>query len=209
MAVVDHLVFGARDLASAIDSFERATGIRAEAGGAHLGLGTRNALVGLGESYLELIGPDPDQAAPVGQRPFGIDHLDGSRFVAFAIRPDVDESIDQLAERLGQAGFDPGPIVGMSRRRPDGVELSWRLTLPQLDSTPEIPFLIDWGETPNPSDTIVPQADLGELAVMTPRSADIRALYATLRVPVSVLNGEQSALIAPISGPGGDFGTRP
>ena len=208
MAVVDHLVFGARDLASAIDSFERATGIRAEAGGAHLGLGTRNALVGLGDSYLELIGPDPNQAAPVGQRPFGIDHLDRSRFVAFAIRPDVDESIDQLAERLGQAGFDPGPIVDMSRRRPDGVELSWRLTLPQLDTAPEVPFLIDWGATPNPSRTIAPRADIGELVVMTPRSAEIRALYTALRVPVPVVNGAHSALIAAVRGPGGDFGTR-
>ena len=209
MAVIDHLVFATRDLASAVASFEAATGLRPEVGGAHVGLGTRNALVSLGESYLELIGPDPDQAAPLGPRPFGIDDLDEPRFVAFAVRADAGESIESLADQLLDAGYDPGAVVDMRRRTPDGVELSWRLTLPGTGPTPEGPYLIDWGETPNPSATIAPRADIGELSVATPQHAVISALFAALGLSVRVASSERPALFASVSGPNGTFGTRP
>ena len=209
MAVVDHLVFAARDLASAVASFEAATGVGPEVGGAHLGFGTRNALVSLGECYLELIGPDPDQDDPPGPRPFGIDDLDESGFVAFAIRPAAGESIESLADEVRHAGFDPGPVVGMRRRRPDGVELSWRLTLPPTGPTPEVPFLIDWGETPNPSATIARRADIAELRVATPQHSIVSALYAALGLSIQVRSSERPALSVSISGPHGDFGTRP
>ena len=209
MAVVDHLVFAARDLASAVASFEAATGIGPEVGGAHPGLGTRNALVSLGESYLELIGPDPDQADPPGPRPFGIDDLVESGFVAFAIRPAAGESLEGLADAVRYAGFDPGPVIDMRRRRPDGVELSWRLTLPPTGPTPDVPFLIDWGETPNPSATVARRADIGELRVGTPRHSEIGALYAALGLSLPIRSSKRPALSASISGPNGNFGTRP
>ena len=75
-AALDHLVLATPDLQATARWLERATGVTPSPGGPHIGKGTHNVLCSLGHaSYLEIVGPDPDQVAPEGGRPFGIDAL--------------------------------------------------------------------------------------------------------------------------------------
>ena len=60
------------------------------------------------------------------------------------------ERIDQVVERARAEGFDPGDVEDLSRRVPDGTELTWRLTQAQAPRNFAVPFLIDWGTTEHP-----------------------------------------------------------
>ena len=124
---LDHLVYAVPDLDAATRAFAAATGVVPAEGGAHVGRGTRNVLVGFGEtSYLEIIGPDPDHpAGPRRHMPFGVDTLTGPRLVTWAVHP---ADLDTRRRGVRGAGADHGAIGPLSRRTPDGALLEWRLT---------------------------------------------------------------------------------
>lgn len=150
MSSLDHLVLATPDLAATVAEVARLTGTRPVPGGAHPGQGTANFLLGLGEgAYLEIIGPDPDQADPGRPRPFGIDGLTEARLATWAVRV---QGLDEAVAASREAGYDPGEPWGMSRHAPDGANLTWRLTLDK-DGRHRgvVPFLIDWGRSPHPS----------------------------------------------------------
>ena len=204
MAVIDHIVYAVPDLASAIDWFEESTGVRPALGGSHDGMGTHNALVSFGACYLELIAPDPGQPNPPSSgrpRPFGLDDVmapggEQTALVGFAVRPGEGETIDDLADRAADAGYDPGQVVDMSRSTPSGELLSWRLTLP---TQRVLPFIIDWGETPKPHTTQPGGVELTSFAIVHPRPFDVLGVLAALDLDITVVGTHES--------PDGDVGT--
>lgn len=162
--MIDHLVLATPDLAGTLAWLDREHGLAVVPGGQHLGWGTRNHLCSLGGgAYLEVIGPDPDQPEPGRPRPFGVDDLADPRLVAWAATtPDMTATL--TAARA--AGWEPGDDAAMSRTRPDGVVLRWRLTMPLLDDALAVrPFLIDWGTTEHPSASLPQPATLQSLEV--------------------------------------------
>lgn len=201
MAVIDHIVYAVPDLASAIDWFEESTGVRPATGGSHEGMGTRNALVSLGECYLELIAPDrgqPDPPASARPRPFGLDDVlgpggEGSALVGFAIRPSDGETIDQLGDRAFDAGYDSGQVIDMSRLTPTGDRLAWRLTLPTQRT---LPFIIDWGDTPKPHTTQPGGVELSSFAIIHPNPFDILGVLAALDLDITVTAPDPAAAAA-------------
>jgi hypothetical protein len=197
--VLDHLVLATPDVGATGRWVEQATGVTASPGGRHIGRGTRNVLYSLGPaSYLEIIGPDPEQASPPDPRPFGIDGLTGPALVAWAIAVD---DIEAAVERARGAGFDPGPYEGMQRRRPDGVLLSWRLTTP---ASVVIPFLIDWGASPHPAADAVPGLILAQLAARHPDPGGVSRNLGALGVTMTIEPGSE-ALLATLRGPRGSI----
>jgi hypothetical protein len=206
MSELDHLVYAVPDLDEASDRFEQATGVRPAFGGAHPGMGTHNALVSFGRSYLELIAPDPQQPDPGRPRPFGIDHLaGGSRLVTFAVHPTGDESIEGLVGAARASGYDPGDPVPMSRVRPDGVELRWRLTFPtQATGEGLIPFVIDWGDTENPASSAPGGVELGAIRWTHPQPDEVEPARTALGCPDAVERGA-AAITATLRGRAGDL----
>lgn len=109
MPRVDHVVYGVKDLDAAAERLATRFGLPSVEGGVHPQFGTSNRLVGLGDTYLELLA-GPPVAAVLGDGP--------DRLLGWMVRTD---DIEGVAARLGLE------VLAMSRTRPDGEELSWRL----------------------------------------------------------------------------------
>jgi hypothetical protein len=196
---LDHLVLAGPDLEQAVAWLAEVTGVQPAPGGSHVGLGTANYLVGLGDrAYLEIIGPDPDQPAPAASRPFGIDNLTEARIVTWAVRP---PNLDATIAEAREGGYDPGEPRGMSRRTADGELLEWRLTMapvPYGDGL--VPFLIDWGTATHPTARDLPRTPLLEWRAEHPDPASVRPALAALRLDLPIAIGERAALIAVVQG---------
>ncbi|KKK66777.1 hypothetical protein LCGC14_2960670, partial [marine sediment metagenome] len=88
MLELDHLAVAGTTLEAARSYVEEQLGVGMSAGGAHVTMGTHNALLGLGPGrYLEAIAIDPRARAPRHARWFGLDSFAGpARLVAWILR---------------------------------------------------------------------------------------------------------------------------
>jgi hypothetical protein len=200
---VDHLVFATPDLDAGIDAIEKLTGVRATPGGQHPGFGTRNALAALGpRTYLEIIGPDPGQPKPAGPRRFGIDDLKAPTLVTWVAHT---TNLDQVAAAGARAGVKLGAIIPGSRRRPDGVVLSWRYTDPNTVIADRIvPYFIDWGTSPHPAESAARGLSLVSLRAQHPDAERVQQMLDALGVGgLGVERGSRPALMATITSPKG------
>ena len=177
--MIDHLVLATPDVDATAAAVRAAWGIEVVAGGSHTGRGTRNELTGLGPTtYLEIVGPDAAQPDPPFPRPFGVDDLAEAKLVAWCARPT--RPLPEVLAAVTALGLDLGPVAEMSRARPDGVELHWQLTFPLLGAPNEgtVPFLIDWLDSPHPTESLPHQASLTTLHLVHPQADLVRAVLA-------------------------------
>ncbi len=202
LARIDHIVYATPDLNAGIEAIEKLTGVRATPGGQHPGRGTRNALIALGQTtYLEIIGPDPEQPAPLGPRPFGIDELKAPRLARWVVKA---QNLEQLAAEASRKGIQLGEVAGGKRQRPDGVLLTWRYTNPRVDLAGGlVPFFIDWGDSPHPAATAAKGLTLIALRGEHPDAARVGKILMQLGLDLPVKTGSAPALIATIDSPRG------
>ena len=114
-------------------------------GGQHAAFGTHNALLSLGNAYLEVIAIDPHASAPARPRWFALD-------------------TPGMHERLAAGPALIHWVAAVSEPLPHGLELArgtnrWQLTVPENGSLPMggvSPSLIYW-HTPPPA-TVLPDA---------------------------------------------------
>lgn len=153
---IDHIVICVDDLEAAGRDVERRFGLDSLPGGRHHGHGTANRIVPLGSSYLELVAiMDPEEA----------DSSSFGRWVAEKAAAELQphalclrtEDLDSICRRLQ---LTP---VSMSRTKPDGRELKWRLAGLGAMIRHGVPFYIEWDI--DPSDHPAKAGSPGEAAV--------------------------------------------
>jgi catechol 2,3-dioxygenase-like lactoylglutathione lyase family enzyme len=199
-ATIDHLVYACPDLDAAVADITRLTGVRPQQGGQHPEVGTRNALVSLGDrTYLEIIAPDPDQPTAGQPKPFGLDHLAAPALRAWAAAPgDLDAAVRQARTE----GFRYGDIVNGHRRTPGDGELSWRMTTyPYNGEVAVVPFLIDWGTQRHPAQTAPSGLRLTEFSILAPDPQQVIRQLRAAGIDLPVDQADVPALRAVLTGP--------
>jgi len=199
---VDHLVYATPDLQVGVDTAEKLFGVRATPGGQHPGQGTRNALIALGPAaYLEIIGPDPEQPRPAGGRRFGIDDLKSPHLLTWVAKG---KGLATFAAGAAAHGVDLGAVIPGSRKRPDGVVLSWTYTDPRVVLADRlVPYFIDWGSSPHPSATAAKGVTLVSLRAEHPDAERVQKMMKQLQLDLVVTQGPKPSLIATFDSPKG------
>jgi hypothetical protein len=198
--VLDHLVLATPDIEATAGWLADCTGVVASEGGPHVGRGTRNRLCSLGDTYLEIIGPDPDQPEPVEPRPFGVDGIDRPRVVTWCARQ---RDLTTVVRAGAEIGLGYGEPVAMRRQAP-GVTLDWHLSLPTFDTEGGLlPFFIDWGTSSHPSASAARGLSVVALHGEHPDPERISALLRHLGEDLDIRSGPIARLVVEVDGPAG------
>jgi hypothetical protein len=198
--LIDHLVYAVPSLPAAVAEVAERLGVRAQAGGRHIGLGTHNALLALGpRTYLEIIAPDPEQPEPTAPRPFGIDSVSHGSLVRWAL---ACEDIDAAVAGARRHGYDPGDVADGQRTGPTGAMLRWRTTIGET-ADGLAPFLISWGDTEHPARSAPRGLTLETFHIEHPDPASLVPLLTALGADVEVKPSAAAALVARLGGPDG------
>ena len=200
--MLDHIILLIADVEGFRTRFETETGVALSVGGAHLGLGTANLLASVGDGvYLEFIGPNPELEEPRGLGARLVTYREPS-IAGFAAR--TRDTAATIAAAAATGLTTVGPAAG-SRETPDGVLLSWDgLYLLGHDYGDQVPFYIDWGETPHPSDTSARGLKLISLRAVHPDPDGLAAVYDGLGLPVTVVAGPAPGFELHIDTPNGE-----
>ncbi|MGM9924539.1 MAG: VOC family protein [Bacillus sp. (in: firmicutes)] len=146
----DHVVHYVHEPTEAMKPLQK-QGLHAVEGGRHENLGTHNALSYFDLSYIELIGIFDQQLIEMpAEEKYSLKetirrnkHTNGLRRIA--LRSTNLEADAERFRKLGLEVYGPSPL---SRRRPDGSLLSWKLLFAGMpDDALELPFFIEWQES--------------------------------------------------------------
>lgn len=175
---LDHIAVAATALEAGVAATEAALGLALAGGGRHAAMGTHNRLMGLGDTYLEVIAIDPEAPGPGRPRWFDLDRFAGPpRLTNWILR------CDDLEAALARAPAGCGRPMAFERNG-----LRWRMAVPKDGILPFgglFPALIQWeGEAAGPDHPRnrlpVTGARLARLSVVTPEAAAFGAALAPL-----------------------------
>lgn len=176
----DHLVHYVEEPYQVIPILKE-KGIHAVKGGKHQNRPTYNVLSYFDLSYIEYIGTTNRQELEAIKHPkysnietiINDNYQEG--FVRFVVRT---KDIEAAATHFRQKGLD---IVGpkpLSRRRPDGTLLEWKLLyVGSEDESLQLPYIIEWGETDEER-----RKDLIEQQTIVEHPSDARFSHVTFAV---------------------------
>ncbi len=195
---IDHLLIGAPDLASGVAWVADQFGVTPTPGGRHPGLGTHNALTGLGGArYLEVIAPDPEGT---GLAPH-FAWLAACSTPRFATWAAVAEDLAPIAAALDAAGLRHSGITAGSRRRVDGSLLEWWTLFPVETEGGLVPFFIRWKDPSQHPALFLPHSlRLEALSFAHPDPERLAKVLATVGLEERIGEGASPRLLATIRG---------
>jgi hypothetical protein len=187
---IDHVILAIDSLDRGIELLHNATGVSAAPGGAHLGRGTQNALMSLGDGqYLELIAPNPaDPSPPI----LGAVQLEFTQYksltpIGWAIR--AEDAATERA-RLFARGLPVSELRPGSRTRADNRVLRWTTFDPWKGHGGVLPFVIAWSsDTPHPSQTSPAGCTRADIEIVSPNADSLRTQFASAGWPVPIVDG--------------------
>tara|TARA_A100000164_G_C21711803_1_gene678560 strand:- start:110 stop:733 length:624 start_codon:yes stop_codon:yes gene_type:complete len=166
-------------------------GVDAAYGGEHVGLGTRNALISLGSTYLEIIAPDPAQSikGTLGEKLEGLSH---AGLVTWCAEGDLNCLTSKLSE-LEVATAGPNKT---KRQTTGGSVMEWELLFPSKSAFGGcFPFFIDWLDCKNPKDSNPVAGEFKSLSISSPDSKKLKQVLRTIGLQVPVAEGESSVSV--------------
>lgn len=188
---IDHFMYAVASLDEGIAWAEATFGVAPAYGGEHVGLGTRNALLALGDTYLEVIAPDPAQSleGTLGQR---FAQLREGGLVTWAVQG----HLAGIAETLKGMDINTSGPNRTERKTAEGELLVWELLFPVATPFgPRMPFFIDWLACPHPSTTNPQGGQFMSLAITVEGASDLGRVLNAIDLAVSVHEGEPSLSI--------------
>ncbi len=197
---LDHFMYAASDLDALREQFYGLTGVSADRGGVHPGLGTRNALASLGQDvYLELIAPDPEQNVP-GSWGALFGNFSQAQIFTYVVKC---ADIELCQERLAGLGFKT-ELINASRTTPSGQVIRWRLLLPEANRFANFfPIFIDWLDSKHPAESVVTGCQLVSFEIGHPEAVELSRIFAALAVDVAVVHADRPYFQARIQTPQG------
>jgi len=183
---LDHLLIGAKSLASCIDWASQSLDVQATRGGHHPGRATENALLGLGDQrYLEFIAPSV--AAGGNSRASGI--LSGLHHPTFCWWAISSPDLERARNALVGLDIPCSEIVAGERKTAGGEHLHWRLFYPRCEELGALlPFVIEWPSPgQHPATSLSAGAQLERLALGTLSTAKLGAALDALQLREEVL----------------------
>ena len=199
---IDHVLLGTTDLEGTARELSSRHGLISYEGGRHIGLGTGNRIVPLGDCYLEIIGVIDEAEAETNSfgRWLASRVAAGPRLVGWCLATD---DIDRVAERVDV------DAVPMRRVLPDGRILSWRLAgLEVAMAEPPLPFFISWetdaGLHPGRAGTAHRQGPVRLTGIeVGGEESRLEEWIAGEPLPVTVVDGAPGVRAALLAGPDG------
>lgn len=198
---IDHLVWYCPDLARGEADFARWTQCRPAYGGVHPGEGTRNSLLSLGdETYVEILAPDPGQAAALCDSE--LRGLAGAGLYHWAVGG---SELADIRAKATAARLEVSDIVSGGRVRPDGKALSWNLVgLRNHRFGALVPFFIDWMASEHPARTAPRGGNILRIEASSPEPEALADIYRILGIDIAVAGAATAGLSATIASPGGE-----
>ena len=184
---IDHFMYAVPSLEYGNEWAQRTFGMLPAYGGEHVGLGTCNALLSLGSTYLEIIAPDPAQNLPPNSLGAQFSQLQEGGLVTWAVQGDL----PSIAKTLHNFQFESRGPVRTERMTAQQERLVWELLFPGTSSYGvQMPFFIDWLQCAHPSGTNPVCGSLLSFHISTPEPDKLNEVLAQLGLDVVVMAGE-------------------